>query len=107
MKLSKLQKYILLSNFGVKSKLKRNQLLKFYDKQKKKPKREDQQGIITRSIERLIEKGLLVGYGRRTPEKWFIDEIRLTGKGRQEVKKLFGQQQVLPLHLRKYNKVKK
>jgi len=104
MRLSTLQKYILLSVLGIKAKYKRNSFLKFYDKQKKPPKKDDQQGIITRSLERLIDKGLMIGYGRRTPEKWFIDEIRLTGKGRKEARRLLGKQQALPLHLRKVKK---
>lgn len=101
MKLSQLQKYILLNSVGLKGKLKRSQLLKFYEKQKSPPKKADQQGIVTKSLERLIEKGLMIGYGRRTPEKWFIEEVRLTGQGQREARKLFGQQQVLPLHLKK------
>jgi len=104
MRLSHLQKYILLSVLGTKAKYKRNSFSKFYNKQKRPPKKEDQQGIITKSLERLIDKGLMVGYGRRTPEKWFIDEVRLTGKGRKESRKLFGQQQSLPLRLKKIKK---
>jgi len=97
MKISKLQKYILLNIFGAKGKYKRNTFFRYYEKQKKPPKKTDQQGIITKSIERLIDKGLMIGYGRRTPEKWFIDEVQLTSKGRQQARKLHGQQQKLPL----------
>jgi len=104
MRLSQLQKYILLSIYGTKGKFKRNQLFRFYNKQKKSPKKEDQQGIITKSLERLIDKGLMIGYGRQTPEKWFIDEVRLTSRGKREAKKLFGQQQALPLRLKKVKK---
>ena len=96
MRLSQLQKYILLSAYGARSKVKRNIFLKFYDKQKKKPKKIDQQGIVTRSMESLIEKGLMIGFGRRTPEKWFIEDVKLTSKGKKRVKKLYGEQQVLP-----------
>ncbi|MBU0597470.1 hypothetical protein KKF61_00560 [Patescibacteria group bacterium] len=96
MRLSQLQKYILLNGLGPKGKLRRNQLDKYYDKQKKAPKKGDQQGIITKSLERLIEKGLLIGYGRRTHEKWFIEEYRLTTQGRQATRQLYGQQQTLP-----------
>jgi len=58
--------------------------------------------IITKSIERLIDREFLVGYGRRTPHKWFIEEVRLTPKGVRETKKLINQQQRLP-----FRKVKK
>ncbi len=54
------------------------------------------QKIITRSLERLIDKGLLVGYGLRTPQKWYIKEIRLTSLGRKAAKKLRGEQSRLP-----------
>jgi hypothetical protein len=104
MRLSKLQKYILLSVYGTKGQFKRNQFFRFYNKQKKSPKKEDQHGIITKSLERLIDKGLMIGYGRRTPEKWFIDEVCLTSKGKREARKLFGKQQALPLCLKKAKK---
>lgn len=105
MRLSSLQKYILINLLGSKGQSKRSQLLKFYDKQKNPPKREDQHGILTKSFERLIDKGLMIGYGRRTPEKWFIDEVGLTDKGKKEARKLMGQQQRLPFLINK--KVKK
>ena len=104
MRLSHLQKYILLSLVGSRGNCQRSQLMRFYDKQKNPPKKEDQQRIMTKSLERLIDKGLMVGYGRRTPEKWFIDEIKLTSKGKKEVKKLYGQQQVLPIAFKKIKK---
>ncbi|MFH1597510.1 MAG: hypothetical protein ABIB97_00365 [Patescibacteria group bacterium] len=102
MRLSKLQKYILIQSLGRKpGRFGRNVLNRFYDKEKKKPSKKDIQNIITKSIERMIDKELLIGYGRRTPHMWFIDEIQLTGKGRREAKKLFGQQQALPFKKRK------
>ena len=74
---------------------------KFYTAAKKKPKLADIQNIITKSIERLIDKELLTGYGRRTPHMWFIDEISLTGKGKKTARKCFGEQQTLPFKKRK------
>ena len=96
MRLSQLQKYILLNLLNNKGKSKRKQLLKFYEKKKNVPKKLDQQGIVTKSLERLIEKGLMIGYGRRTPQKWFIEDVQLTIKGKKEAKKLLGEQQSLP-----------
>ena len=101
MRLSSLQKYILKNLLSSKGKSKRTQLLRFYDKQKNPPKKEDQLGIMTKSLERLIDKGLMIGYGRRTPEKWFIDEVQLTDYGRKAARKLFGQQQRLPFLIKK------
>ncbi len=105
MRLSRLQKYILLLLAGARGSLTRKHIESYYKSYKNPPSKEDQQNIITKSIERLIRRGLLIGYGRKTPQKWFIDEIRLTTQGKKEAKKLLGQQQVLPLYLRK--KIKK
>lgn len=105
MRLSKLQKYILIQTYGKKgSRVAKPELRKFYKTQKIKPKKEDLQGIITKSVERLIDRELMIGNGVRTPHKWFIKEIRLTSKGRKQAKKLLGEQQTLPLHLRKVKK---
>lgn len=101
MRLSQLQKYILLDLYNKKGRSKRKHLLKFYEKKKNAPKKPDQQGIVTKSIERLIDKGLMIGYGRRTPQKWFIVEVQLTRKGIKETKKLFGEQQSLPFKNKK------
>lgn len=96
MKLSHLQKHILLAGYGEKNKFGRSRLLKFYEKQKRKPKKEDQVNIITKSLERMIDKGFLTGYGIRTPKKWFIKEIKLTAAGRRIARRLQGKQEVLP-----------
>lgn len=96
MKLSPLQRHIMLSAFEARGRLQRTRLTQFYTSQKRKPSQADQQRIISRSIERLIERGLLIGYGRRTPEKWFIDEVRITPAGRRWTQKSFDEQQPLP-----------
>lgn len=107
MRLSNLQKYILLLGYEERGKFGRGRLLKFYEKsitsagrQKKQPKKEDQINIITKSLERLIDKGLLIGYGIRTPKKWFIKEIKLTAEGRRTARRLQGEQQVLPFKMK-------
>ena len=57
MRLSKLQKYILLRCFDKKySKLDRDGLAGFYGSLKKKPKKEIQVNSITVSLDRLIKK---------------------------------------------------
>jgi hypothetical protein len=96
MKLSKLQKYILVnSNNG--RKINRKKFGKFYSGENKaKAKVKDVTKIITRSLERLIDKGLMVGLGERTQFKWFIKEIQLTRKGKKLARKLLGEQQTLP-----------
>lgn len=100
MRLSSLQKYILVQSYlSRRSLYPRDEFRSFYKDQKEAPKQEDQQNAMTKSIERLIDKGLLTGYGRRTPEKWYIDTIRLMPAGRRMAKSLLGQQQRLPLKL--------
>lgn len=96
MRLSLLQKYILRQCYLGGGKIKRDNLINFYLK-KDTPRKDEQIKIITQSLERLIERGLMIGYGVRTQEKWFIKEIKLTPLGKKQVKKLLGEQQRLPL----------
>jgi len=96
MNLSKLQKYILRNSLASR-KTNRQKFVKFYNSQKIKPKTGIIIKIITKSLERLIDKGLMVGYGEHTQFKWFIKEIELTAAGRRLAKKLLGEQQKLPL----------
>ena len=79
----------------------RDRLIRFYGNVQAAPKSEIQTKIITRSLESLIDKELMVGYGVRTPHKWFIKEIRLTNKGKKESKRLLGEQMTLPFKTRK------
>lgn len=98
MRLSHLQKYILLECLNSKTgRIWRSRLNKFYERQEKKPKIQMMTKIITQSMERLIDKELMIGFGERTPHKWFIKEIKLTAKGKREAKKLLGEQLILPL----------
>lgn len=97
MRFSELQKHTLLYCFGKSDKCNREPLVQFYKEKMLKPKQKDLVSIITKSIERLIEKELIIGYGVRTPHKWFIKEIKLTPKGKRFAKKLLGEQQKLPL----------
>ncbi len=96
MKLSKLQKYILVNSINNRRNG-RQRFNKFYSLLSKKPKQEMITRIITKSLERLIDKGLMVGFGERTQFKWFIKEIKLTKTGKRLAKKLLGEQQKLPL----------
>ena len=105
MNISKLQKFILITAYLNKGKkISRKGFERFYNSYKNKPKKGDIQNIITKSSERLIDKELLIGYGRRTPHKWFIDEINLTAKGRKVAKKMLGEQQPLPFKINRKGK---
>jgi len=97
MRLSNLQKYILRACFNAKGyRLNREVLLSFYDSAAKS-KKELRAKIITQSIESLIDRELLVGYGLRTPHKWFITEIKLTDIGLKTTRKMLGEQLKLPM----------
>jgi len=69
-----------------------------YKTSKSKAQQDNFKKIITQSIERLIDRGLLVGYGMKTKEKLFITKIRLTPSGRKSVKEIRkARQKRLPL----------
>ncbi|MBU2576064.1 hypothetical protein KKF64_03205, partial [Patescibacteria group bacterium] len=69
-----------------------------YKTSKSRSKEENFRKIITQSIERLIDRGLLVGYGMKTKEKLFITKIRLTSKGRSTAREMRrARQKKLPL----------
>ena len=102
MTLSDLQKYILTKGLeGKGNTVTKAVLRKFYVTKKNQPKDEDQFNIITKSVERLIKKGLIKGVGIKTAEKWFVKEVILTKKGLKKAKELLGQQQELPLKIKK------
>jgi len=87
-KLSVLQKYILEELFDHGDKLHKKDLLKFYDDKEDKPSKEDQYNILTKSIDRLIDRGLVVGFGKRTEEKMFIKRMYLSESGINVVLKI-------------------
>jgi len=97
MRLSSLQKYILLEGLGQGNKrFPRDRLVKFYDQEHQQTKVKQRVKVVTRCLERMIDKELLIGYGVRTPHKWFIKEIKLTAKGRRVARDLLHNQQRLP-----------
>ena len=95
MRLSALQKYMVEVCWSVKKRVSRG----FFDKYllDKKRKRKDAVDTVTKSLENLIDKGLFIGYGVRTPKKWYIKEVALTSAGRRVAKMLGDKRQKLPL----------
>ena len=96
---SPLQKYIIKSCYPQLrgEQIDRQAFAGFYNKNSL-VKKEIQSKIITKSLERLIDRGILVGYGIRTPKKWFIKKIRLTTLGKKQWEKyLKRNQRRLPL----------
>ncbi|MFH1111589.1 MAG: hypothetical protein V1712_00775 [Patescibacteria group bacterium] len=106
MRLSPLQKYILRLCYSRQPKVSRNGFVRFYEQRKKKPKVDDIMNIITKSLESLIDKELMTGYGVRTSHKWYIKEVKLTLKGRKLTRKLLGEQQTLPFKINSKFKMK-
>lgn len=82
--LSALQKRILLSALGTKN-------------GRRTPVDGHQTRVVSRAIDRLIGRGLVVGHGVKTAQKWYITGIRLRPAGRRVARALAGQQQRLPL----------
>ena len=99
MRLSKLQKYILLKcNERKDSTTARNI---FYDFYTKKEQKENKKSILTSthaSLENLVEKDLIVALGRKTARKWYIEKVKLTARGRKlALKTLKSRQRRLPI----------
>jgi len=98
-RLSLLQKSILLQCLDLKGRLPKKSLEQWYAQLgvSRAMSYKDAQNTITKTLENLIDKGCLVGAGLRTQQKWFIHDVRLTPEGRKVAKKLHGVQQALPL----------
>jgi hypothetical protein len=101
MRLSKLQKYILITSLQSGGRwVARKRFSRFYKKSTAHAKEETHAKIISRSLERLIDKELMTGEGVRTPHKWYVKQVSLTRKGRVQAKKLLGDQQELPFKVK-------
>lgn len=69
----------------------------YYEKMSQQPAHDDQVKALTAALERLIDREFLIGYGVRTPHKWYIKEVKLAPPGRKLARRLWGEQQSLPL----------
>jgi hypothetical protein len=102
MKLSDLQRFIIKKAYlKGKGRVPRILFVDFYNRIKGAPTKKMQINIITQSLERLIEKGLIVGYGKKTQEKLFIETIQLTALGKRIVKEILKKQTPLPFPKKK------
>lgn len=89
---SSLQQRILEECFRRREQVNRQGFTAFYGIDSK-VKLADRTKIITQSLERLIDRGFLVGYGVRTPKKWFIKEIKITRLGIKQWEKFLERKQ--------------
>ncbi|OGY91605.1 MAG: hypothetical protein A3B30_01300 [Candidatus Komeilibacteria bacterium RIFCSPLOWO2_01_FULL_52_15] len=83
MQVSDLQRYILKQTYIRGPRTSRAAFSAFYQKPS-----DDEVKAITRSIERLIARGLVIGYGRMTAEKMYIETVSITARGRNYVKRM-------------------
>ena len=98
MRLSNLQTYILKKCHEQRGQIPKKVLFSFYSDKKSKPSAEDMQNIITKSVDRLIKKELLVGFGKKTAQKWFVEKVKITAAGKKYIKEaLKKRQQKLPI----------
>lgn len=109
MRLSLLQKFILVQSIMQGGKIERNLFRRFYGKGNSSfgshsassaqvAQGKYQESIITKSLEHLIDRELMTGYGKRTPHKWFVTHVGLTKKGIKVALNLLEERQIkLPL----------
>ncbi len=98
MHLSPLQKFILLKCYEKGGRIDRKFFRGFYLTQDLKAKEKYQEGIITKSLESLIDRELMTGFGKRTAHKWFITHVKLTKKGKNQAEDVLQEnQEKLPL----------
>ncbi len=97
MRLSVLQKQILSECYFASGKILSEEIVKSYRGRGMRNVR----GIVIKSLERLIKKELLSAVAKKTSQKLFIKEIKLTKLGRELVRKILKQKQKkLPLKMR-------
>ena len=89
-RLSSLQKYLLKKCLEEKGETPREKFKNYFENKKIK----NQEKVLTQSLEALIKRDLLRGFGRRTPEKWFLIKVSLTSLGRLTAKKLVKKKQL-------------
>lgn len=95
---SSIQQYILLQCWQRGGLCSRRLLDSDYQASRSRAKAVNYKKIVTVSLERLIERGILVGYGIKTKDKLFINKIKLTPLGRKQASAILKlKQPALPL----------
>jgi len=99
MRLSGLQKYILgqcyLNKNGLAAKA---DFYGFYPKKEFEENKKNIQDIVNKSLESLVAKDLLVAFGHKTAQKWFINKVKLTPGGKRAAKEIIkSKQRRLPI----------
>jgi hypothetical protein len=99
MRLSKLQKYILEKCYynknGIETKV---NFCSFYPKIELEKNKKFIYDTIHKSLENLVEKDLMIAYGRKTARKWFINKVKLTKQGKHQAWEIIkSKQRKLPI----------
>lgn len=98
MRFSRLQKYILSQCYFSKGAKLKADFYNFYSKKKIERNKKNVQDIIHKSLESLIFNDLLIAFGRKTAQKWFIDRVKLTRQGRKLAREIIkSRQRKLPI----------
>lgn len=92
MRLSTLQKQLVLLCVDRAGKCVRGILDSAYEHDHPSMGRKTAQNVVTKALENLIDKGFMVGEGVRTRKKWYIKAVRLTPVGKKLARKLSGEQ---------------
>ena len=58
-----------------------NVFFKFYNVDEREKNKKSIQDILHKSLESLTANDLVVSFGRKTAQKWFISKIKLTSSG--------------------------
>ena len=98
MRLSKLQKFIIFKSFENKNPVSKDVFYNFYPQNVLEENRRNIQDSLHKSLESLNKNDLIITYGRKTAEKWFINKVKLTNTGRKIAKELIkNRQRKLPI----------
>ncbi len=94
MRLSKLQKYIIMKCYGRKDlTISKVGLYDYYKGKEEEKNKLNMQVGVQKSIENLVEKDFAVAFGRKTAKKMYVDKIKLTAKGKKLAKELINKRQ--------------
>ena len=94
MRLSRLQKYILIKCYEAKKKAEwQNTFFQFYTPEQLAENKKSIQDILHKSLESLTVDDLIVSFGHKTAHKWFISKIKLTANGMKMAKNILADRQ--------------
>lgn len=98
MRLSGLQKFIITNCGENKSFVKKEDFYSFYAKEELIKNKKVIQDAVHRCLENMVAKDILIAYGKKTAQKWFIEKVKLTIAGKNIFRELItSRQRKLPI----------